>query len=126
MAAVTFANVSNPNSQITEGSVVGMRARVVDVTFSSSFGATGDTLTAAAVGWSALYGFIPMTGVAAPSGNATAKSVGVSVNASLSTISFFLYNENDAAAYAQRPAQAQAQTASNNATFVVRGILLGA
>lgn len=125
MAAVSVSFPANPNAQIIETEIAGMKGRVVDVTFSASFGATGDTLTAAALGWTTVFGFIPLSGVAGPAGLATAKPVGVSVDAAQSTLSFFLYNENDAVAYAQRPALAQAQTASNNATFVVRGIVLG-
>lgn len=125
MGAVSYTNDSNPNQQILEGEFLGMKARVINVTFAASYTAAGDTLTAAALGWSQVYGFIPLTSVAAPSGQATAASFGCTVNAAKTTLSFQLYNENDAAAYAQRPRQATAQAASNNATFVVRGIVLG-
>lgn len=49
--AVTFANVSTPNTSITEDQLFGLKARIVDVTFDNSYLTTGEVVTAAQLGW---------------------------------------------------------------------------
>jgi hypothetical protein len=124
MAAVTFTNVSNANGSVTEDQLFGFKARLIDVTLATSYSTGGDTLTATALGVNNIVGWIPCSTMAAPTGGATGKAYSTVVNASGSTLSFQGYNENDAAAYAQRPNQAELQAASNNGTFKVRGIVL--
>ena len=57
--AVTVANVSHPNQNVWEGSFLGMKAKVVDVTFDNSYDNTnGEAVTAAQLGYQQIYGAI--------------------------------------------------------------------
>lgn len=57
--ALTVAAVAHPNSQNTEFSFGPFRARIVDVTFDSSYDNTnGEAMTAASLGWSTIEGAV--------------------------------------------------------------------
>jgi hypothetical protein len=56
---VSIANVSHPNQTVWEGTFLGYKCKVVDVTFDNSYDNTnGETFTAASVGYSNIYGVI--------------------------------------------------------------------
>lgn len=61
--ALTVTNVPNPNARMTELPFGGFKARIVKLTFDSSYLTTGEVLTAAMLGWNELHGAIPITGV---------------------------------------------------------------
>jgi glutamate formiminotransferase len=119
---VTFA--STPNQTIHEGEFLGLKARRVTITFDNSYATAGEPLTAASLGWSNVVGFIPLTAAKNAAGTQAAVAHAVA-NAAQTQLNFFLYNENDAAAYAQRPKLAEAQAASDQSLFSVDGVLLG-
>ena len=55
--AVTVANVSHPNQDVWEGEFLGQKARVIDVTFDSSYDNTnGEAVSAATLGLQGIYG----------------------------------------------------------------------
>lgn len=55
--AVTIANVSHPNQDVWEGEFLGQKARVIDVTFDSSYDNTnGEAISAATLGMQSIYG----------------------------------------------------------------------
>ena len=59
--ALTVAEVSHPNSQSTHVSLSPFKAKVVDITWDSSYLTGGEVLTAASLGWVQLYGAIALT-----------------------------------------------------------------
>lgn len=59
--ALTVANVSTPNSEMHEGEFAGLKARIVDITFDSSYVTTGEVLTATSLGWTYVFGAIALT-----------------------------------------------------------------
>ena len=59
--ALTVANVSTPNAEMHEGDFVGLKARVLDLTFDSSYLTGGEVLTAASLGWTYLFGAVTLT-----------------------------------------------------------------
>lgn len=57
--AFTIGNISTPNTQVLEGELLGMKARMVDLTFDSSYDNTnGEVLNASELGWSQILGFV--------------------------------------------------------------------
>lgn len=54
--ALTIANVTHPNQIMTEFDFGPWRARMIDVTFDSSYLTTGEVLTAANLGWQQIHG----------------------------------------------------------------------
>jgi hypothetical protein len=57
--AVSIANVAHPNQNVWEGEFLGYKAKVVDVTFDSSYDNTnGEAVTAASLGYQQIYGAI--------------------------------------------------------------------
>lgn len=59
--ALTIANVTTPNGEVHEGSLMGLRARIVDITFDSSYLTGGEVLTTAMLGWDYLFGAVALT-----------------------------------------------------------------
>lgn len=123
--ALTVTNGSNPNQVIDEWVVGGRRHRRVTIAFDNSYPTGGEVLNASDVGWSVLESFVPE----GPAQNAAGTQAAVVVakpNAAKTALNFFVYNENDAAAYAQRPRLAEAQNASDQSALIVAGVLRGA
>lgn len=60
---VTIANVSNPNSKLTEFSFGPYKARIVTIAFDNSYLTGGEVVTAANLGWNELHGAVAITGV---------------------------------------------------------------
>lgn len=52
--AVTISNVVHSNTNVWEGTLLGRKARVVNVTFDSSYDAGGEVVTAGTFGWDQL------------------------------------------------------------------------
>ena len=61
--AITIEQVPSVNAQITEGSFLGMKARLIKVTMDSDYAADGEAVTAAALGWDYILGGWPFNGV---------------------------------------------------------------
>lgn len=122
--AITIAQVSTPNSQVTEGTFLHYKARMVDVTADTSYPTGGYQLTAAALGWTNIVGAIPL-GLNANAGRTNHAPIHVFTNAAQTALSIQYVNENDAAAYAQRPKLVEAQNASSQSGFSCRLIVLG-
>ena len=59
--ALTVTAVRTPNQDNHEGSFMGLRGRVVDITFDSSYLTTGEVLTAATLGWTYVFGAVVLT-----------------------------------------------------------------
>lgn len=55
---LTIANVTHPNQSISEFQLGPWKARLIDVTFDSSYLTTGEVLTAAQLGWVQIHGAI--------------------------------------------------------------------
>lgn len=49
--ALTLTPVTTPNQSTLEGSMMGLKFKVFDVTFDSSYLTTGEVVTAASLGW---------------------------------------------------------------------------
>lgn len=58
--ALTIANYGTPGSTITEGTLLGFKARMVKITFDSVYPDEGETVNASDLGWDVVVGFIPM------------------------------------------------------------------
>ncbi len=51
---LTVAEVTHPNSQTTEIAIAPFKAKIIDITFDSSYLTTGEVLTAAQLGWNTI------------------------------------------------------------------------
>jgi hypothetical protein len=59
--AVSIANVTHPNQNVWEGEFLGQKARVIDVTFDSSYdNANGEAISASTLGLQSIYGVFVM------------------------------------------------------------------
>lgn len=65
---LTIAEVANPNAGQTVTELFGLKAKMVDVTFDNSYLATGELLTAAALGWDSVQGAIVVQGASNAAG----------------------------------------------------------
>lgn len=123
--AFTITYPAHPNRQIDEWAEGDRKARRVTLTFDNSYSAGGEVLLASELGWLAVYHFEP-DGPAQNAAGTQAAVVVAKPNAARTQLNVFLYNENDAAAYAQRPRLAEVQAASDQSTMIVTGVIYGA
>jgi len=56
--ALTLTDVATPNAAQHTGTMLGMKARIVDITFDASYLTTGEVLTAAQLGWAMVIGAV--------------------------------------------------------------------
>jgi len=117
--AVTIANVATPNATTTEGSLLGLKAKLIDVTFDSSYVTAGEPLTAISLGWDQLHGAIPVTQATTTTGT-TAYAVQARPNTTKTQLQLFLYSTTAATA-----PMAEVANAVNASTFTVRLLVLG-
>lgn len=91
--AFTVTNVTHPNTSVTEGTMLGMKARIVDLTPDSSYSDNGDVLSASLFQWSEIHGLIQL----APFTNSTGEN-SLSHSTRLSTPDLYvrLYLADDA------------------------------
>lgn len=145
--ALTIAQVSTPNAEMHEGQLMGLRARILDITFDSSYLTTGEVLTAASLGWTYLFGAVTLADPSVSNGTASVGCV-VKKNTSGSQLTFqaqgnaasaaHTHTENTAAAYTQNAVTAaggavaagtlrNAEMASTQdlSTFTGRFVVLG-
>ena len=123
--ALTIAYASNPNQVVDEWTEGLRKKRRVTVTFDASYPTGGEVLLATDLGWNAVYEFV----ADGPAQNAAGTLAAVCVakaNAAKTQLNLFLYNENDAAAYAQRPRLTEVVNASDQSTIIVAGVISGA
>lgn len=123
--AFTITYDSTPNQAIDEWAEGHLKCRKVTLTFDSSYPTGGEVLLASELGWFTIESFTP-EGPAMNAAGTQSAVVRARPNAAKTQLNVFLYNENDAAAYAQRPRLAEAQNASDQSLFSVRGIVRGA
>lgn len=97
--ALTITNVSTPMSGIQEMSLPPYKARIINLVFGTGYPTGGETLTASALGWTQIFGFINLNGIAAnatgtqgyviegipQAGNKSIKVVAQQVGAAVST-----------------------------------------
>lgn len=57
--AATIEQVPSVNAQITEGTLLGLKARLIKVTMDDSYLADGEAVTAASLGWDYILTAIP-------------------------------------------------------------------
>lgn len=111
----TIAYDSTPNQTIAEWSEGHEKCRRVTLTFDASYATGGEVLTAAEVGWSALYAFVP-EGPAVNAAGTADLQIKARANAAKTQLNFFAYTAADA----------EQAAAANLATFAVTGVLRGA
>lgn len=122
--ALTVANVSTPNAPITEGVFLHYKARLLDVTADASYPTAGYPITAASLGWQAIVGCIVLEGWK-NAGRTQFAPINCYTNAAQTSLFIQLVNENDAAAYAQRPKEFEAVAASAQTGFSARIAVIG-
>lgn len=88
--AVTITNITTPNSSVTEFPYGIFKARMVDVTFDSTYPTAGEIITAANLGWSQLVGGVVINDPA-PSGLATTIRTRVVPNTALTQVKLQLF-----------------------------------
>lgn len=121
MATVT--NISDPNRVVMEGEWLGMKYRIIDFAFDASYATGGEIVTAASLGWTFLFGGIPL--YCKNAAGSQWAPVWVVPNAAGSQVGIFIGNDNDAAAYAQRVKLFEAPAATDQSLLTARIILLG-
>lgn len=120
--ALTLANVSHPNQMMSEFNLGPWKARVVRITFDSSYLTTGEVLAASALGWSNVIGAMPLTGVSNVSASGTAAvPVVVRPNAAQTSLTFQAYET----AAAVDTVLKEVTSAQDLSTFVGDFIVLG-
>jgi hypothetical protein len=120
--ALTYTEVGTPNSSRTEFPLGHMKARIVDITFDSSYPTTGEVITAAALGWIQLYGAMPM-GLAVNSAGTSAIPVQFEPSADKKQMVAQLYGYDGASA-----GKANLEVKANTfdaSTFTVRAMVFG-
>jgi hypothetical protein len=117
--ALTLTAVTHPNTTAWEGDFLGLKARVYDVTFDSSYPTTGEDLTADELGWDQIHGIIPLTQATTSTGTTALIVQGV-VNTARDTVALFLYES----ATAGTPV-AEITNGDNVSTFTARMVILG-
>lgn len=122
--AFTIANVSSPNALQLEGELLGMKARVVDLTFDSSYDNTnGEVLNASDLGWNLIFGIIWIR-MPYDSTNKLAFTAEGIPNAAQTSLSIRAQEYNGAAAGLAR--LQDVGNATNLSTFTGRAIVVGA
>lgn len=119
--ALTVANVSTPNSEIHEGQFLGLRGRIVDITFDSSYLTGGEVLTAATMGWTYLFGAVPLTHPTNTAGTVMAPAV-VKKNTAGSQLTFQLA---EGAATADDNPLKEVGSTQDMSTYTGRFVVLG-
>lgn len=120
---VTVANVSHPNQNTWEGEFLGQKARVIDVTFDSSYDNTnGEVITAASLGLQSIYGVFPLTQAYKAASDLASVVVPV-VNAAQTQVALRVF-EADGGATGQAPLDEAANT-TDYSNYVVRLCVLG-
>lgn len=117
--AVTVANVAHPNTNVWEGDLLGLKARIVDVTFDAAYLTTGELLTADALGWDVIHGVIPMT-LATNTAGTLSYAVQGRPNAARSQIALQLYAGPDLLG-----ALPEVASAADASTYTARLLVLG-
>lgn len=117
---LTVAQVSTPNTQVTEAEFLGFKARLVTITFDSSYLTGGEVLLASDMGWSNVVGAIQVSGVGDTTGVA---SVGVVVRANSAQTQLTFQAQETAAAV--DTAFKEVTSAQNLATYSGTFIILG-
>lgn len=122
--ALTIAYPTHPNQTITEFPFGPWKARLVKLTFDSSYLTTGEVLNATDLGWNTLIGAMPLTNVGNADGTLSVGTV-VRANTAQTALTFqaqesaavatHTHTENTAAAYTQN-----ATTAAGGAISAAR------
>lgn len=123
--ALTITYPTTPNQLIDEWTEGTRKRRRVTIQFDNSYPTGGEVLLASDLGWSAVYDFTP-DGLAQNAAGTQATACVAKPNAARTQLNFFLYTENDAATYAQRPRLTEVQNASDQSTVIVTGVVSGA
>ena len=120
--AVSVAQITNPNSILTEMHLGHMRARIVDITFDSSYLTTGEPLTAASLGWTYFFGGVVIIHPKNATGTALLP-VAVVPNSTGSQVALQIYRYDGASA--GKANLEEAANAFDASTFTARVMLLG-
>lgn len=89
--ALTIANVSHPNQQVTEWPFGPFKCRLINVTFDNSYLTTGEVLTAATLGWNQIHGAIALDGGITTSTGTVMANIVARPNAARTQIAFQAY-----------------------------------
>lgn len=119
--ALTVANVTTPNAEMHEGQMIGLKARVLDITFDSSYLTGGEVLTAASLGWVYTFGAIPLTNPTNSTGTVMAPPV-VKKNTAGTQLTFQLA---EGAATANDNPLKEVTSAQDMSAYTGRFIVLG-
>lgn len=121
--AFTITEVTTPNSRTTEGSLLGMRAKIVQLTPDASYDNTnGEVLTAAEVGWRLFIGAIILRHPYAAGTKLGMTTIPIP-NASGSQLAFFMQRYDGAAV--DKASLEDAANAFDASTYIMRVLLLG-
>lgn len=118
--ALTITQVAHPNSQITEGDLLGFKARLVTITFDSSYLTTGEVLTASSMGWIGVIGAIEVSGVGNTTGALSVTTV-VRPNSSLSQLTFQAQETAATVDTSHKEVTSAADLSTYSGTFIVLG-----
>lgn len=122
--ALTVAQVATPTSSVTEGTLFQYKIRMLDLTADTSYPTGGYSISAASIGFNTIVGAWSL-GSWANAGRTQHAPLHFYTNAAQTSLSIQLVNENDAAAYAQRPKMFEAVNASSQTGFAARVVVIG-
>lgn len=121
--ALTLAQISRPNSAISEFQFGEFKCRIMDVTFDASYPTGGEVLTAASLGWNYLYGSLGGNPIAMNAAGTLGIPVYVEPNAAGTQVTLQLLRYDGASA--GKASLEEAAAAFDASLFTTRLYLLG-